>query len=336
MAAKKRRRGKKGFRPRFASPSLGERTTGEAMKPQVPAAIKESLPPTLWGKVLGMTPVVMAVIATVLAGLASSEMTKAQYDRALAAQQQSKAGDQWAFFQAKRLRGAIQSGTLDVLQLSNPGRAIDAKGLQALAATLPNPAPSEQALSLLLAGRLPETAPAPTLPPAIKTALDAMEHAAPGPELNRLLEAPAADDVAAALLAAQDHARAFDQTLQPIIDGGDALGERLQPVGSTQPELSRDFATLRLRYASLRYDAEARLNQAIARLHELQVRQSNLSAERHHRRSQRFFYGMLGAQAAVIIASLAMAARQRNLLWTLAALAGLAALFFAASVYLWT
>lgn len=304
------------------------------MKTEVPAAIKETLPPTLWGKVLGMTPVVMAVIATLLAGLSSSEMTKAQYARALAAQQQSKAGDQWAFFQAKRLRGAMQSGTLDVLQLTTAGRAIDAKGLQALAATLPGAEQSQKALGFLLAGRLPDAPPAPVLPPKVKTALDAIENAVPQPELSRLIEDAPAEEVAAALKAAQDYARAFDQLLQPVVDGGDALGELLEPTGGAQPELIRDFATLRLRYSSKRYDAEARLNQSIAVIHELQVRQSNLTAERHHRRSQRFFYGMLGAQAAVIIATLAMAARQRSLLWSLAAIAGLAALLFAASVYL--
>ena len=32
---------------------------------------------------------------TLLAGLASSEMTRAQYDRSFAAELQSKAGDQW-------------------------------------------------------------------------------------------------------------------------------------------------------------------------------------------------------------------------------------------------
>lgn len=304
------------------------------MKTEVPAEIKETLPPTFWGKVLGMTPVVMAVVATLLAGLSTSEMTKAQYDRALAAQQQSKAGDQWSFFQAKRLRGAIQSGTLDVLQLTTPQRAIDAKGLQALAATLPNAEPSQKALVFLLAGRLPESAAAPVLPPRVKAALDAIQNATPEPELNRLVDATPSEEVAAALGAAQESARAFDRLLKPVVNGGDALGDLLEPAGSEHPELSRDFATLRLRYSSMRYDAEARLNQNIAVLQELQVRQSNLSAERHHRRSERFFYAMLGAQAAVIIATLAMAARQRNLLWSLAALAGIVGLLFAASVYL--
>lgn len=304
------------------------------MKTEVPAEIKEALPPSLWGKVLGMTPVVMAVIATLLAGLSSSEMTKAQYARALAAQQQSKAGDQWSFFQAKRVRGAIQSGTLDVLQLSAPARTVDVKGLEAQAAALPDAAPSLAALPFLFDGRLPASAAAPAPPPSVQAALDALEEAAEGPEVNRIFEKPTPAELALALRNAQDAVRAFDAALEPVIRGGDALGDRLAPTGSAQPELSRDFATLRLRYSSLRYDAEARLNQNIALLHELQVRRSNLMAERHHRRSERFFYGMLGAQAAVIIATLAMAARQRSLLWSIAALAGLVALFFAASVYL--
>src|SRR5574340_1115601 len=86
------------------------------MKVQIPDQLKADMPQTTWGKILSATPVVMAVVATMLAGLASSEMTRAQYDRSLAAQQQSKAGDQWSFFQAKRLRGAFQRNTLDLLQ----------------------------------------------------------------------------------------------------------------------------------------------------------------------------------------------------------------------------
>ena len=86
------------------------------MKVEIPDELKADVPQNNYGKMLAATPVVMAVIATLLAGLASSEMTRAQYDRALAAQQQSKVGDQWSFFQAKRLRGALQRNALDLLQ----------------------------------------------------------------------------------------------------------------------------------------------------------------------------------------------------------------------------
>jgi hypothetical protein len=98
-------------------------------------------------------------------------------------------------------------------------------------------------------------------------------------------------------------------------------------------EAARDFTAARARYNAARYDSEARLNQSVAHLIELQVRKSNIVADRHHRRSQQFFFGMLGAQAAVIVSTFSLAAQKRSMLWTLAAAAGLAAVAFAVYVY---
>src|SRR5262249_13206834 len=73
-------------------------------------------PPGLWGTILTTTPIVLTVLATAFAGLSSSEMTRSMYYRSLAAQHQSKAGDQWAFFQAKRIRGTSLEVTVELLQ----------------------------------------------------------------------------------------------------------------------------------------------------------------------------------------------------------------------------
>lgn len=86
------------------------------MMPRMPA-IKPpeapDVPRTFGDRLSAIAPVVLTVVATVLAGLSSSEMTQAQYHRSLAAQQQSKAGDQWAFFQAKRTRGTVVEHSMD-------------------------------------------------------------------------------------------------------------------------------------------------------------------------------------------------------------------------------
>src|SRR5579859_5812011 len=97
---------------------------------KIPEELKADAPQTPWGKTLLATPVVMTVVATMLAGLASSEMTRAQYDRALGAQRQSKAGDQWSFFQAKKLRGALQRNALDLLQSSADLHPLDTDRLK--------------------------------------------------------------------------------------------------------------------------------------------------------------------------------------------------------------
>ena len=63
-----------------------------------------------------------------------------------------------------------------------------------------------------------------------------------------------------------------------------ALGDGIVPDSAI--ESMRNFTAARLRYTAARYDAEARLNQTIATLYEVQVKASNLSAQRHHTRSR--------------------------------------------------
>src|SRR5262245_25376480 len=73
-------------------------------------------PKPLFEKVLTATPVLLTIVATFLVGQSSSEMTQAQYHRASASQNQSKVGDQWAFFQAKRIRGTSYEMTADLIK----------------------------------------------------------------------------------------------------------------------------------------------------------------------------------------------------------------------------
>jgi hypothetical protein len=278
------------------------------MKVTIPEELKKDIPQSTWGKILSATPIVMTVIATLLAGLASSEMTRAQYDRAYGAQLQSKAGDQWGYFQAKKLRGAMQRNSLELLQATTDVHPLENPALE----TIPTLAPL-------------------TLDPHLQSALDAVETEKPETEIAGDLKLVDDKTLTAALQAARDQTRDFDAALAPA-NLAIARLEKSLPAGDQSA--ARNLAATKMRFSGLRYDAEAALNQNIGYLLELQVRKANLSAERHHRRSQKFFFGMLAAQAGIIVSTFAMAARQRNLLWTLAAAAGLAAVVFAIYVYL--
>jgi hypothetical protein len=319
------------------------------MKVQVPEQLKSDVPPTTFGKILAATPVVMAVVATMLAGLASSEMTRAQYDRSLAAQQQSKAGDQWSFFQAKRLRGAFQRNTGELLQTLAEVRPLEpatlkklAEGKPELSVFLDSPA-AQQAIALLQRGEVPPLPGGPVVDSNVAAALKGLEAMKPDAEMALLLTPVSSRMLEDALRAARDQSDAFDNATAPINKAVDqmetlltrAAGAAGVSTSATGPSVLRDFTAARLRYTSARYEMEARLNQAIANLYELQVRKSNFSAERHHARSQKFFFGMLGAQLGVIVSTFAIAARKRNLLWSLAAAAGLIAIAFAIYVYLY-
>jgi len=293
-----------------------------AGKIEIPEQIKSELPLTKWGKILGVTPIVMTVIATMLAGLASSEMTKAQYDRSLAAQLQSKAGDQWSYYQAKKLRGAVARNTLDLLMATAEVAPFDA-------AALPNA--NAAAVAALTKNELPAAAPA-QLAPEVRAVLDQVANARPEGEIAAALAKVAPASLAASLQAAQDAALAFDNASKGVNRIVDQADEALM---TGDKPVFRGFSAARLRYTAARYERESQLNLTVAGLYELQVRQGNYSAEKHHARSSEFFYGMLAAQLGVIVSTFALAARKRNLLWSLAAAAGMVAVAFSVYVYLY-
>jgi hypothetical protein len=293
-----------------------------AAKTEIPESLKAELPLTKWGKILAATPVVMAVIATMLAGLASSEMTKAQYDRSLGAQLQSKAGDQWSYYQAKKLRSAFAHNSLDLLAATGETHPLDAAILTGT---------DEATIAAFTKNELPKIA-AAKFPDNVQTALNALTDSAPEKEVSARLATVSWPDLDNALLAAQQAALDFDAATKAINKNSDKLDESLMAGDNAA---FRNFSAARLRYTAARYDAESRLNQTIAGVYELQVRKSNISAEKHHARSGKFFYGMLAAQMAVIIATFAIAARKRNFLWSVAAAAGLAAISFSVYVFLY-
>ena len=278
------------------------------MKTKIPEELARGVEQTKWGKILLATPVVMTVIATLLAGLASSEMTRAQYDRAYGAQLQSKAGDQWGYFQAKKLRGAMQRNSFELLTAMAETQPVENPVLE----KVPTPA-------------------VPSLNTNLESALQAIEEQKPEPEIAELLKSVDDKSLAAALQAAKDGALAFDAATAPASQALDQL-EKSLPAGDKGA--ARNLTAARMRYNAARYDTEAKLNQSIANFYELQVRKINTSAERHHRRSGKFFFGMLAAQAAVIVSTFAIATQKRSFLWSLAAVAGLAAVVFAIYVYL--
>lgn len=291
------------------------------MKIQIPDSLKEDAPKNNWGKILTATPIIMTVISTMLAGLASSEMTRAQYSRSLGAQQQAKAGDQWGYFQAKRLRGAMQRSTLDLLQATVPLNPIKASDF-------PNLTPAT--VAAIEKGELPPLPPEIEMAPAVRSAIDMLDAAKSDDEIAVPLNSLDLKTLATTERAARERADRYDEVTKSVSRVIDELEKSL--IGSGQ-ERVRDFTASRLRYTSARYETEARLNQTVAQMLELQVRKSNLIAERHRHRSQRFFFGMLGAQLAVIVSTFSLAAKARSALWMFAASAGVAAVVFAVWVF---
>jgi hypothetical protein len=117
--------------------------------------------------------------------------------------------------------------------------------------------------------------------------------------------------------------------------GAAAALSRTDHAAQRRLTLLADYVAARKDYTARRYHREAGYNQQAAWPYELQVAKSSAASERHRVRSQWFFAAMLGAQAATATASLALAARQKSTLWSLAGLVGLTALGFSVYIYLY-
>ncbi|HEX4055863.1 MAG TPA: DUF4337 family protein [Tepidisphaeraceae bacterium] len=352
---------------------------------------------TRWESVIISTPVVLTVLATVLAGLSSSEMSSSQYFRSLAAQMQSKVSDQWAFYQAKRFREMECQNTLGVLEGLNQLAPDDGQNLQAAAQELIERMnrtaaatsadsqklhePLARAQSLVAGIGRAATRPAEAV--VLRYASDVpgpLDVQAPSGERGQpLADSQIADVVRAigdgtpeatteqlagridparlndALALAAKNSADFQTAAAPVTLAADQLQKAIREIALSAGEFERAAGTrvvgatdigdqlrrlrsiwtgIRLRLDASRYEGDARDNQVLAQLYEVWVRKDGFASERHRLRSKQFFYGMLGAQAGVTIATLSLAVQRRSLLWGIAAAAGLFAVSFAAYVYL--
>lgn len=417
-----------------------------------PVKANESNPPpdqakpkkNMWERVITITPVVMTVVATLLASQSTGEMTRAQYHRSLASQNQSKAGDQWSFFQAKRTRKLIADKTSDLLHSMAVPKAIEPAELisgiarvssrynaiskeanqlmdtlrgakaslgangaalqQTVAhlaqvvsrnaaaasklesktrAELAKLGTSEQVQRIfdsLASGPLPTGEERAIDHPIVLEASRAVRDRRPDDEIETVSMKVPADALQQAIKIADANARVFDDASKPVDKALHALegliAEQLRlahglyravrdvqfalvdlPTGenttfaklrtvvdgiagqaaiikTAADELNVDFTAARNNFTARRYDGEAHYNQDAAFLYEIRVHQNSALADRHLKRSRNFFYGMLAAQLGVTIATLALAVRQKSLLWALASIAGLGAVLYGIYVYL--
>ncbi len=362
---------------------------------------------TALDKIITATPVVMTVLATILAGLSSSEMSQAQYFRSLAAEHQSKASDQWAFFQAKKIRSADAGHALQLIQnlgdvapvtpenFAEVAQSVAYKVKTAADTTPGNAAiksshASAQSVAAEIAAAVTDAGIRPAFA-ALRGELPAVElKPLPGDAVRRAVGAlkrnsidtidPAFfvsvtdKDLRMAFAVSEENALVSDDALTPASKAiaklqemvnrlaATAVSARLAARTASGPEsapatttasltgatatdrstpteirqLAADLSAGQLRFESARLARDAEINQTTAYLYDVAVQRNGIESDRHRTRSRYFFFGMLGAQAAVTIASVALAAKEKSTLWILAAGIGLLAMAYAGYVYLFT
>lgn len=285
------------------------------MKAPDTKALVAAHPTTFWGYVVQMTPIVMTVLATALAGLSSGEMTESMYNRSLAGQHQAKAADQWSFYQSKRLRMTSLNGTVTLMRSLAHVQPCDAQTLAAdLSATLsqwqrvaslgtasqeyPNSPTAQfsawmkQAADSKLFSMLGGTAlPAPDLSPLptdhscddMRHALDLMPKQRTEEELAELVRNISPKRVQEITAIAEHNSAAFSAACEPINGAIAQLRGFLATVPAGAGDDTKSLADLKaaievasMDYEARRLDRESQFNRTVAALYELQVARSGV------------------------------------------------------------
>lgn len=302
-------------------------------------------PKSFFEKIGAALPVGLTALATVFAGMSTGALQQAMYWKSQAAQDQSRATNQWSLAGFKRDRALIMQtmaaqlratagyappnfspSSLPPLKLKPDEKDADQKRQEFQAA-------QAKALDWLQKKSVPPS-PLPDITDEhIKVLQEAIKSREPEEELLKLAGKVKHDSLNKAIDDAEKRNEQYDSEWGPIIAAaneiaGYADGGKVE----TATRSARQAAGYDLE--ERRYRAESRLNQGIGYLYEVRVKVSSAESDKHRRKSQHFFYAMLAAQIGATISALALARKTKSVLWLFAAMIGLTSLGIGAYVYM--
>jgi hypothetical protein len=300
-------------------------------------------PKSLIEKIGAALPVGLTAIATVFAGMSTGALQQAMYWKSQAAQDQSKATNQWTLAGFKVDRSLIMQTTAAQMATfaDNPANPFTATSALSADAT------AEQRATEWLSGKGPPRAYRRTSPEKDKAPPAVGLPAIESPQLAEMLDAikNRKEESEIIRMAASIPLDAINRA----IDEGESTVERItekdwDAVVSAARDLVRaktkDKAAGAAAQVALfemeqrRYRSEATLNQEVGFLYEARVKITTAESDKHRKKSQQFFYAMLAAQIGATISALALAKKTGSALWLFAGLIGLASLGIGAYVFL--
>ncbi|MBA4191417.1 MAG: hypothetical protein C0467_25840 [Planctomycetaceae bacterium] len=311
--------------------------SSDSTKPEEPKGLLQKLGAAL--------PIGLTALATVFAGMSTGALQQAMYWKSQAAQDQSKATNQWSLAGFKRDRAlTMQTSAAQLRAMSEyrvpmfakPGTLLSGQDeLQA------------KALGWLIEEKGDKAGPPRVKLPEItdeniKALRDGIETRQPETELLALAAKVNKDAINKAIDDTEKAVEQVDKEWDPIIKVAATLVQIEAIIRADAPDDERKKKAANATAAQAtgfeleqrRYRAESFMNQAIAFLYEIRVKVSTAESDKHRRKSQHFFYAMLAAQVGAVISSLAIARQKMSVLWFFASFIGLVSIGIGAYVFL--
>jgi len=316
----------------------------ESARPEEPKGMLQKLGAAL--------PIGLTALATVFAGMSTSALQQAMYWKSQAAQDQSKATNQWSLAGFKRDRALIMQTTAAQLRAASEYRLPTFTTTAVKSASDPEAEKKAQEYQLKALGWLTEEKGDKAGPPRvklpeitdenIKALRDGIESRQPEAELLALAAKVNKDAINKAIDDTEKAVEQVDKDWDPIIKAASSLVQKEAGMKADVSEEDRKKKAANATAAQAtgfeleqrRYRAESFMNQGIAFLYEIRVKVSTAESDKHRRKSQQFFYAMLAAQIGAVVSSLAIARQKMSVLWFFASAIGLVSLGIGLYVFL--
>jgi hypothetical protein len=315
------------------------------MSSDSPVATKPEEPKGFLEKIGAALPVGLTALATVFAGMSTGALQRAMYWKSQAAQDQSRATDQWSLAGFKRDRALVMqtsaaqlraiSGYASVSFSSSSLPPLKIKADEANAEQKRKQLEEAQAKALEWLQK--KNVPPVSLPEITDEHITSLTKANAAreseAEVAKLAGKIKQESITRAIDDAEKKSKQYDEEWSPVLAAAaEIAGFAEAGKADAAARSARQAGGYELE--ERRYRAEARLNQGIAALYEVRVRMSSAESDKHRHKSEQFFFAMLCAQIGATISALALARRTKSVLWLLAGMIGLASLGIGASVFL--
>jgi hypothetical protein len=304
----------------------------DTTKPEEPKTFIDKVGPAL---AVGLT-----ALAAVFGSMSAAALQQAMYWKSQAAQDQSKATNQWSLAGFKRDRALIMQTSAAQLRAQSEFRPASF--------TISTPdAAQQKALGWLTEEKGEKAGPPRVSLPEVKDdkineLRAAIEQRAPEAELL----AKAAKVPMAAINKAIDDAEKFveqtDKDWDPFVKEAVKIVQAQTVIKDDAPEAEVRQKTRNAAAATAagfeleqrRYRGESFLNQGVAFLYEIRVKVSTAESDKHRTKSQSLSYAMLVAQIGAVAASLALSRKKGASMWLVAGIIGVVAVGFGGYAFL--
>jgi hypothetical protein len=295
---------------------------------------KSDEPQSLFDKLGASLPIALTALATAFASMSNGALNLAMYWKSQAAQDQSRAANQWTLAGFKRDRALVMQAAAAQLRATSGyaaapfDKAVPPPKDATEVSTRKHAENQNLAHAWLTDRSNPPAVKLPELDEEIQSLRSAIKSRAPEHDILKQASHTNMAKISKAIDDAEKANEQIDEEWTAVLRmAAELVRAQAASPGDAKAAISATAAQAAgFELEERRYRAESRANQEISYLYEIRTKASTAESDKYRRKSDYLSYAMFVAQIGAVASSLALARKRKSLLWLLASLVGIAAI----------